>query len=83
MNAYWINREEKVFDYPMEFSPERWTQGRTGRVDGAPLQGVDKAGMPHFGFGVGRRMCAGADCKPLLVELLSIAATDGASFCSG
>lgn len=73
MNLFAGNRDPAAFDRPDEFLPERWLDGRKGRTD-LLSEGGDKIGVPHFGFGAGRRVCPGIDCQFYSSDLMLIMA---------
>ncbi|KAJ6498713.1 putative cytochrome P450 phenylacetate 2-hydroxylase [Mycena vulgaris] len=54
-NSYQINRDPQRYDFPEEFVPERWIDGRYGRTDIKQ----PKVGVPHLNHGAGRRVCMG------------------------
>lgn len=56
-NAWTIHRDEKEYDAPDDFIPERWLGNRYGVVGPADVKEEGRREM--YGFGAGRRVCSG------------------------
>ena len=81
-NAWTIHRDEKEYNAPDEFIPDRWLGNRYGTV-GSEVQEEGRREM--YGFGAGRRVCSGQTmaensmvigfqrtfiiCNPLLTDI--------------